>query len=117
LSEQTIDTTLAPQEQRTGMMVAHILGILGIIGALIYWLIKKDKNEEPFVQDQAKEVLNLELNILVLGIVAVILVVITGRPVFSTLVSGLNLGLCIWGAIKANGGETFRYPGIVRLLK
>jgi len=117
LNTQTSDTALAPQEQRTGMMLAHLLGILGILGAVIYWLIKKDKNEEPFVQDQAKEVLNLELNILIIGIAVGIIASITGISILSLAVSVLNLVLCILGALKANGGVLHRYPVIIRLLK
>jgi len=115
LNEQT--TTLAPEEQHVGMLVAHLLGIFGIIGALIYWVIKKDKTEEPFVQDQAKEVLNLEINIFVIGMVVIVLAVITGITALSTIVTLLNLGLCIMGALKAKDGVCYRYPGIIRLLK
>jgi len=118
LNEQTSDSALAPQEQRGGMMAAHLLGaLLGILGALIYWLIKKGKTDQPFVQDQAKEVLNFEIIILVLGIVAVVIAKLTGIGAFSSIVTLLNLGLCIWGAIKAYGGVSFRYPVIPRLIK
>jgi len=114
-TEQTADASLAPQEQRTGMMAAHLLGILGIIGAGIYWLIVKDKTERPFVQDQAREVLNLEINIFVVGIVFFILTMIVGINL-SALVSLVNLIACIFGALKANKGETFRYPFVYRFL-
>jgi len=114
-TEQTADASLAPQEQRTGMMAAHLLGILGIIGAGIYWLIVKDKGERPFVQDQAREVLNLEINVFVVGIVFFILTLIVGFNL-SSIVSLVNLGACIFGAIKANKGERFRYPFVYRFL-
>jgi len=114
-TEQAADASLAPQEQRTGMMAAHLLGILGIIGAGIYWLIVKDKSEKPFVQDQAREVLNLEINILVIGIVFAILTVLVGINL-SALVSLVNLIACIFGAIKANQGNKFRYPYVYRFL-
>jgi len=118
LNEQTSNeqaADLAPQEQRTGMMAAHLLGILGIIGAGIYWLIVKDKSERPFVQDQAREVLNLEINVFAIGIVFFILTMIVGINL-SALVSLANLGACIVGALKANKGEKFRYPFVYRFL-
>jgi len=118
MNEPTPAATLAPQEQRTGMMAGHLLSaILGILGALIYWLIKKDKSEEPFVQDQAKEVLNFEINVLIVGIVVAIVATITGIRVLTAVVTLLNLALCIFAAVKAYGGVSFRYPGIIRLLK
>jgi len=118
LNEQTSNeqaADLAPQEQRTGMMAAHLLGILGIIGAGIYWLIVKDKTETPFVQDQAREVLNFELNIFVLGIVFFILTMIVGINL-TAIVSLVNLVAVILGAIKANKGEKYRYPYVYRFL-
>jgi len=118
MNEQASEAGLAPQEQRTGMMAGHLLGaILGILGALIYWLIKKDKSEQPFVQDQAKEILNFEINILIVGIVAAIVATMTGLRALTTAVTLLNLILCIFGAVKAYGGVSFRYPAIIRLLK
>jgi len=118
MNEQASEAELAPQEQRTGMMAGHLLGaILCILGALIYWLIKKDKSEQPFVQDQAKEILNFEINILIVGIVVAIVVSLTGLQVLITVVFLLNLVLCIFGAVKAYGGVSFRYPAIIRLLK
>jgi len=118
LNTQILDTTLAPQEQRTGMMVAHLLGaIFGILGALVYWLIKKDKNEESCVQDQAKEVLNFEINILIVGIVIAVIATLTGIRALTSVITLINLALCIFGAVKAYGGVSFRYPAIIRLLK
>jgi len=114
-TEQTADASLAPQEQRSGMMAAHLLGILGIIGAGIYWLIVKDKSEKSFVQDQAREVLNFEINIFVIGIVFFILTMIVGINL-SAIVSLVNLVACIMAAIKANKGEKYRYPYVYRFL-
>jgi len=121
LNEQTqpLDTTaLAPQEQRTGMMLAHLLGLLfGIIGALIYWLVNKDKNETPFVQDQAQEVLNFQINVLGAMIISGILMIVVIGLFLFPLVALTALVLSILGAIKANNGESFRYPFIIRLIK
>jgi len=116
---QTLGTAaLAPQEQRSGMMMAHLLGLLfGIIGALIYWLVNKDKNEIPFVQDQAQEVLNFQLNIFGAMIISSVLIVVVVGLALIPLVGLASLVLSIMGAVKANNGETFRYPFIIRLIK
>jgi len=115
---EVLDTSLAPQEQRTGMMLAHLLGLLfGILGALIYWVINKDKNEIPFVQDQSQEVLNFQLNVFGAMIISGILVVVAIGFFLMPLVGLASLVLSILGAIKANNGESFRYPFIIRLIK
>src|SRR2546423_4278523 len=54
----------APDEDsKTMAMLAHLLGILGFLGPLIIWLIKKDQS--PFVNDQGKEALNFHLTLLI----------------------------------------------------
>jgi len=117
MNETTSVTALAPQEQRAGMMLAHLLGLLfGIIGALIYWVIVKDKNETPFIQDQAREVLNFELNVFVLMTIASILMLVLIGFVLVPIIAVTALVLCIVGAVKAYGGETFRYPFIIRVV-
>jgi len=111
------ETALAPQEQRAGMMLAHVLGLLfGIIGALIYWVIVKDNNETPFIQDQAREVLNFELNAFVVISIAAILTVVLIGFVLVPLIWVTAFILSIIGAIKAYGGERFRYPFIIRVV-
>jgi len=100
------------------MMLAHLLGLLfGVLGSLIYWIINKDKNEIPFVQDQAQEVLNFQLNVFGAVIISGILMVIIIGIFLMPLVVLAALVLSIIGAIKANNGEVYRYPFIIRLIK
>src|SRR6266852_3321441 len=57
------------QDDKTMGMICHLLGIiLGIIGPLIIWLIKKDQSK--FVDDQGKEALNFQIVLLILHLVA-----------------------------------------------
>jgi len=99
-------------------MLAHLLGLLfGILGALIYWLVNKDKNETPFVQEQAQEVLNFQINVFAAMIISCILMVIIIGFLLVPVIALAALVLSIIGAIKANNGESFRYPFIIRLIK
>ena len=113
-------TTAAPQDERTMALVAHLLGILTwVIGALVIWLVNKDASpSKPFVVDQAKEALNFQITIGIAYVVAVILTVISFGLLFflPTLVWIANLVFCIIAAIKANNGETYRYPFTLRLV-
>jgi len=118
LNTQVSEAALAPQEQRTGMMLAHLLGLFfGVLGTLIYWLVNKDKNDAPFVQDQAKEALNFQLNVMIAAIISWVLIfVLIGMLLLPLVVLG-SLILAILGTIKANNGESYRYPLIIRLIK
>jgi uncharacterized Tic20 family protein len=98
---------------------------LGFLGPLIVWLIKKD--EMRFVDDQGKEALNFQINVLlltvVMGMIAFPLIFLTlGLGVFLLVPLALVLGavaivMPILAAIKSNSGETYRYPYILRLVK
>ena len=109
-----------PQDQRTLALVAHLLGIVTwVIGPLIIWLISKDDANKGFVTDQAKEALNFQITLTLAYIVAFILTVISLGLLFfvPTLVWIANLVFCILAGLKANNGETYRYPFALRLIK
>jgi len=121
----------APREQRSGMVLAHLLGLLiifglltGTVAALVCWLVTKDDNNKPFVQDQAKEVLNFQLNVL-LGcaawlfvslVLTVVFIGLIGFALFPLLIL-VSLVFSIIGAVKANDGELYRYPLIYRFIQ
>jgi uncharacterized protein len=109
-----------PQEQRTLALIAHLLGIVTwFVGPLIVWLISKDDASKGFVTDQAKEALNFQITLSIAYVVAFILTVISLGLLFfvPTLVWIANLVFCILGGLKANNGETYRYPFAIRLIK
>jgi uncharacterized protein len=110
----------APQEDRTMALIAHLLGIVTwFIGPLIIWLINKDNSTKPFVIDQSKEALNFQITITIAFIASFILTIVTLGLLFfvPTLVGIANLVFCILAGIKANNGETYRYPFTLRLIK
>jgi hypothetical protein len=106
-------------------LVAIWMGGMAFLGPLIVWLIKKD--ELRFVDDQGKEALNFQLNILLLKVAAVIigfaLAVVTfglGFFLLVPLLGGLvvlDIIMAIVAAMKANTGEAYRYPYIIRMVK
>lgn len=110
----------APAEERTLALVAHLLGILTwVIGPLIIWLISKDNPAKSFVTDQSKEALNFQITIALVYVAAMILTVISFGILFflPMLVWLTNLVMCILAGVKANNGETYRYPFTLRLIK
>ena len=108
----------APQDQRTMSLLAHLLGIVtGPIGALIIWLINKDDASKGFVIDQSKEALNFQITVFIAIVISWILAFVLIGLLLMPLVGIANLVLCIIAGIKANNGESYRYPFALRLIK
>lgn len=120
-------------EERQWALFAHLSALLGglltgafaglgcFIGPLIIWLLKKDTL--PFVDDQAKEALNFNITLAIVGLVLLLLTLVTfGFGALLTLPIGILVGIAwlvftIIAAVKANEGERYRYPFTLRLIK
>jgi uncharacterized Tic20 family protein len=114
-------------------MFAHLSALLGaiitghmfawgcFIGPLVIWLLKKDTL--PFVNDQAKEALNFNITLAIVGLALLVLSIITfGLGLLLAIPVGIIVGIgwlvfTIIAAIKANEGVAYRYPVTLRLIK
>jgi len=108
-------------EARLWGMLAHLAALLGfvvpfgnIIGPLIIWQIKKDAM--PFVDDQGRESLNFQITVTLALLACAVLIVVLIGVVLMPLVGLAALVLVVIAAIKANGGERYRYPFCLRLV-
>ncbi|MBS0264804.1 MAG: DUF4870 domain-containing protein [Planctomycetes bacterium] len=121
---------ITPEEKQWALfvhlsaLIAMWLGGLAILGPLIIWLVKKDQSQ--FIDDQGKEAVNFHLNILIagllLGLLAVPLTLLTVGiallliiPVAIALFAA-SIVMPILAAMKANQGEAYRYPFVVKIL-
>jgi uncharacterized protein len=117
--------TLTPEERQWGMF-AHLSILIALwagfifLGPLIIWLIKKDQSR--FVDDQGKEALNFSLNVLLLTIAGVLFGFVTvgfGFLLVAPLLVALgvlSIVMPIIAGMKANAGEAYRYPCIIRIV-
>lgn len=112
----------ASAEERQWAMFAHLSALIGVviplgsvIAPLVIWQVKK--NEMPFVDDQGKEALNFQITIALAAIVCLILFVVLIGMLLLPLLGIYWLVFTIMGGIKANNGETYRYPATIRLIK
>ncbi len=113
--------------QQSGAKIAHFLGIFGILGTGIYYIVKKnDATAGPFVRDQMKEAFNFQLLVfcvaVALNIVGVIVGIAVGALaiVFSLAVMAMLVGalvLAIVNGLKAGNGQVARYPARLSVLK
>jgi uncharacterized Tic20 family protein len=104
-------------DDRTMGLLAHIGGIpTGFIIPLVIWLIKKDQSR--FVDDQGKEALNFQLNLLVhAAILTVIGLATCGFGFLLFIPWGVYaIVMPIIAGVKAYGGDTYRYPATVRVI-
>ncbi|MBI1901376.1 MAG: DUF4870 domain-containing protein [Planctomycetia bacterium] len=110
-------------ESKQMAMLAHLLGALvGFIGPLIIWLIKKDKS--PFVDYHGKEALNFSLTLLI-GYLITSVAYVGISMVTCGFGAFLPLPLVVWifqivfgiiACLKANNGEYYRYPICIRMI-
>jgi uncharacterized Tic20 family protein len=112
--QQGFDEELS-KDATTFAMLAHLLGaIIGFLGPLIIWLIKKD--EHPFVDDQAKEALNFQLVILIGYVISSALTFVCIGFITLPALWLISVIFGIIGAVKANNGELYRYPFNIRMI-
>jgi uncharacterized protein len=120
------------KEERNWAMAAHLCGalwllggsviffpagglvLLTILGPLIIWKSKGDTR--PFVASQAKEALNFQITILLLGIVGALLIPILIGIAILWVLGLVTLILVIIAAIQVSDGKPYRYPFALRLI-
>jgi uncharacterized Tic20 family protein len=117
------DAVAAPQlpatsEERLLAAIAHFGGIFGgFVVPLVIWLIKKDQSK--FIDDQAKEALNFQINIVGQAVILMIVTLVTcgfgGVLYLPWLLWPLIMS--ILAGVAANKGELYRYPATIRLIK
>jgi uncharacterized protein len=122
---QTSPQPISPNEERQWGMFGHLAplvamvfsaGVLGFVGSLIIYVMYKDRG--PFVRAHAANSLNVQLNALAWFV---------GIMVFGIFTLGL-LWIFFWvpfvwaavlhiiGAIKANGGEWWTPPLVIKFV-
>jgi len=101
-------------------MIAHLSALAGLIiglnwlGPLIVYLVKKD--EHPFIADQSREALNFNLSVFIYIIASAILIIVVIGILLLPVVAIAWLVLTIMAAVRANNGESYRYPLTIRLV-
>ena len=124
MNNEVSETTggIPGKDARTWAMVCHLAAFSGFIipfgsllGPLIVWAIKKD--EDPFINDQGKESINFQLTMLIGFVISIILMfVFIGILLIAALVV-YCIVMVIIAAMKANEGEQYRYPYVIRFFK
>jgi uncharacterized Tic20 family protein len=91
------------------------LVLVTLLGPLIIWRSKG--LSMPFVAEQAKESLNFQITVLLLGIVFGLLALLLIGFLFLWILGIVNLVLVIIAAIQVSDGRHYRYPFCLRLIR
>lgn len=97
------------------VLLAGPVPVLGLVAPIIIWQIKKE--EFPELDAHGKEVLNFIISMLIYSVIAGVLAlaIIGFFLLFALAVIGIIFPII--GGIKANNGEFWHYPLILRLVK
>lgn len=109
------------QDTKTWAMILHfsllagwVVPLAGLIAPIIIWQIKKE--ELPGIDEHGKTALNFILSMLLYGLIASLLVMVVVGIVLVPLLVIVGIVYPIMGGIKANEGELWSYPGIIRFV-
>jgi len=109
------------KDERFYGMLCHLLSFCGyviplghVIGPLAIWLAKKD--ESAFVDQQGRESLNFQITMLIYLVVAIVLCFLLIGFLFLPVLAIFHIVVVIIAAIRANDGESYRYPLCIRFL-
>ena len=97
-------------------LAAYVFPFAGnIILPLILWQIKKD--QYPFVDSQGKEAVNFQISVTLYAIATIPLFLICVGPFLLGAICLAAMVLLIIAGVKANNGESYRYPLTIRFIK
>lgn len=104
------------EEERTWGLFAHLSPlVIGFIGPLVIWLIKKDESE--YISEHGKEALNFQITILIGMLISIPLIFIIIGGLLMAVLAILNLVFIILATIETSKGNNYRYPVSIRLVK
>jgi len=114
-------------DARQWAMFAHLSALFALIiglpwvGPLVIYLTKKD--DHPYIAEQAREALNFNLSFFIYLVVGTIVTVVLSFVLIGLLLIPVLIAMGIaWivfviiAAVKANGGQQYRYPLTIRMV-
>ncbi len=110
-----------PKQDYTLAMACHLIALIGLVlpfgallGPLILWQVKKD---DPQAAYHGKEATNFQISMLIYFAICMLLSFIGIGVLLMIPLAIFWLVIVIIAGIKANGGEEYRYPMTIRLIK
>jgi uncharacterized Tic20 family protein len=102
-------------DEKTMAILAHILALpTGFIAPLIIYLVKKDS---PYVLAHARESLNFQITMVIIGIACWLMIFILIGIVLLPLVYLADLVFIIIATIRASENKLYKYPLSIRFIR
>ena len=121
----TLPSSQPSPEDRNFALIAHLSGCIGIvaggligfIGPLVVYLMKKDTS--AYVAAQAKEALNFQITLFLIAIACVVVTVVSCGMAFPIVFVPMVLQVVfgIIAALAVRDGSDYRYPFNWRLVQ
>lgn len=109
------DYLISDSEANNMAMLCHLLVFVGgIVAPIIIYAMKKD--EHPFIEDQAKEVINFQITLIIHSFICMALCFVLVGFLLLPVLMVYSLVLPIVGGLAAARGEYYRYPFIFRFM-
>ena len=107
-----------PAEERGMAVIAHLSGLAGYIvplcGIVVPIIIWATRKEQPVIVAIARQAVLLNIAVFIGGLVAVIMfltfIFIPFAAVLGLILCIGSVGLPVYGALKADKGEFYKYP-------
>ncbi len=111
------ERNLAILAHLSGMAGIVVGGLLGFLGPLIIYLMKKDSS--VYIEAQAKEALNFQITLLIIAVGCIAVTVVSCGFLFpiAFVPMILQLVFAIIAALAVKDGKHYRYPFNIRFLK
>ena len=108
--------TTPTSDERTMAILSHILCLIfWLFPPLIIYLVKKD--ESKYIAEHAKESLNFQITIMLIGIISIILIIVFIGILLLWALGIISTILVIIATIRASENKLYRYPFNIRLIK
>ncbi len=114
MNEEITAASSTKEDNNTAVIMDVAMLFVFLISPLVLYLIKKDR---PFIMDQARENLNMNITVLLGWIVSGVLTIIFIGVIGYIVIGVYFLVVTILAAVANSKGKFYRYPYIIRLLK
>jgi uncharacterized Tic20 family protein len=120
MEPQNTESVKLPSEHVKVMAIIHLVGMFlgawGAIGALVYWLIYRDKFA-PSDTATFYEILNFNISFMIYALISGVLCLVLIGFVFLFILAILYFIFVIISTIKFMDGQDYKFPMTIRIIK
>ncbi|MEI6093546.1 MAG: DUF4870 domain-containing protein [bacterium] len=97
------------------VLAGILIPFIGLLIPVVIWALKR--NDSPYIDDQGKEVINLIINVFIMGVLVSILCIIVIGFIFLVPLALFVIIAPIVAAVRCSEGLYYKYPFIFSFIK